>query len=203
MSFLLAFIIAAFVVWLELITANYPRTSFLLARQSWALYAYIIVYGLISGFTMLGLEWLTENQVIEIQSPSISHWWVQALIVGISTKALLHIRLFSVNVGTQSFPIGVETIVQLFEPWLLRTIELDEFNAVRGFIESYQHQGMSLEDVKTLIKQNLPPRLEGAEKSAFKADLNDAQEISEAMELYLRSFGKKSFIRIFDRGSGE
>ncbi len=196
---LLAFTVAAIVVWLELITANYPRTSFLLIRKSWAIYAYIIVYGLISGLAMLGLEWLTESQVIEIQSPSIAHHWVQALIIGISTKALLHIRLFSVNVGTQSFPIGVETVVQLFEPWLIRTIELDEFNAVRGFIERHRKQGISLDDVKILIEQNLPPRLERAERSAFIADLNDAQEITEAMELYLRSFGKKNFIRIFGR----
>lgn len=198
LSFWLAFIIAALFAWLELITANYPRTSFLLIRKSWALYVFIIVYGLISGLTMLGLEWLTETKVIVIQSPAILHWWVQALIIGISTKALLHIRLFSVNVGMQSFPVGVETVVQLFEPWLLRTIELDEFNAVRSFIELYQDQGIPLDEVKILIKAELPPRMELAEKNAFLFDLNDAQEITAAMELYLRSFGKKSFLRIFE-----
>jgi hypothetical protein len=130
---LLSFIIGALVAHIELITSKYPRTFFLL-KKSFALYAYTLIYGILSFFVMLTLESLTRAQIISLEGIGISNQWIQALIVGVSTKALLHIRFFKVSFGSQSFPVGVETFVFLFEPWLLRTIDLDEFNAVRDFI---------------------------------------------------------------------
>src|SRR5262249_36951986 len=35
----------------------------------------------------------------------------------------------------QSFPVGLESFVQLFEPWMLRELELDHYDKERAFIQ--------------------------------------------------------------------
>jgi len=122
---------------------------------------------------------------------------VQAIFVGVSTRAFLHIRLVKVSVGSQSFPIGIETFMYLFEPWLLRGIELDEFNAVREFIDKSQGHYTDLNVVKQKIGGNIPPNLPEDERIAFLRDMHDKRTVPEAMELYLIYFGKKSFERVF------
>lgn len=193
---LLSFIIGALVAHIELITSKFPRTFFLL-KKSFALYAYTLIYGFLSFIVMLVLESLTSAGIISLEGIGISNQWIQALVVGFSTKALLHIRLFKVTFGNQSFPVGVETFVFLFEPWLLRTIDLDEFNAVRDFIALAKNRYSDINAVKTKIEDNIPPTLSNLEKTAFLTDLNEKESVSEAMELYLQSFGKRSFERVF------
>ncbi len=122
---------------------------------------------------------------------------IQAVVVGISAKAFLHIRLFNVNIGSQSFPIGIESFVYLFEPWLLRKIELDEFNAVREFVETLVTSEMSLESVKRKIENNITPIFPKNEKAAFLSDLNEKKTLTRCLELYLTFFGRKSFKRVF------
>jgi len=193
---LLSFIIGALVAHIELITSKYPRTFFLL-KKSLALYAYTSIYGILSLIGMLVLESLIRTQVISLEGLGISSRWIQAVVVGVSTKALLHIRLFKVSFRNLSFPVGVETFVFLFEPWLLRTIDLDEFNAVRDFIALAENRYTDLNDVKTKIEDNIPPTLSNLEKAAFLTDLKEKDTVPEAMELYLQSFGKRSFERVF------
>ncbi len=192
---LLSLIIAICLTTLELVTSKYPQTFFLIKR-SIPLYLYSFSYGLISFFLMLGLKSLIDAELIKLEGYAVSNVWVQAIIIGTATKALLHIRFFNVSIGSQSFPIGLETIVQLFEPWLLRKIEIFEFNALRTFIQAAENHYNDLNDVKTKIRENIPP-LSKAEKVAFLADLDGKATVSEAMELYLRYFGKTSFKRIF------
>lgn len=195
---LLSFFIAATVTLLELITSKYPRTSFLLLKRSHWLYVYVAIYGAISFAVTIAFKWLIQTQEeITVTGLAISNPWAQAVIVGLSVKAFLHIRLFAVTVGSQAFPVGVETLVQLFEPWLLRTIDLDEFNAMKDFIADYQQHYDALGPVKDKIKQNIPTNLPKEEKSAFLADLDEKEGVGEAMELYLQSFGKTSFKRVF------
>ena len=114
---LLASTVATLLACIELITSRYPRTFFLL-RKSWALYAYALIYGAIGFGVTLGLASLIRTGTIKLEGLGLSGPWVQSLAVGLTIKAFLHIRLFSVGVGSQSFPVGVETIVKLFEHWL-------------------------------------------------------------------------------------
>lgn len=192
---LLSLITALCLIKLELVTSKYPQTFFLIKRST-HLYLYSLSYGIISFFLMFGLKFLIDAGSIKLEGYAISNVWVQAIIIGIATKALLHIRFFNVSIGSQSFPIGLETIVQLFEPWLLRKIEIFEFNELRTFIQADAERYKSLNYVKRKIKENMPP-LPNAENIAFKEDLNGKATVSEAMELYLRYFGKRSFKRIF------
>src|SRR6267143_1157201 len=114
---LFAFLIGTLVSGLELITSKYPRTFFLI-KKSWAFGVYATVYGLISFLVMLLLKSLVEGQYVKLEGFAISNTMVQAFVIGVSTKALLHMRLFQVTTGSQNFPVGIETLIYLFEPLL-------------------------------------------------------------------------------------
>ena len=192
LSFLIGFVIAL----AELITSKYPRTFFVL-EKCWKIYVYSLIYGAISFFLMLSIKSLIGAKIVELSGPYISNVWVQAVIVGIVTKALLHIRLFSVGINSRSIPIGIETLILLFEPWFLREIMLDEFNGIRDFIENAQTHYNNLDKVKEKIKQNIPSKLPRNEKYAFLSDLSEKERVADAMEHFLQNFGKSSFERVF------
>jgi len=120
-------------------------------------------------------------------------------VIGVTLKAFLHIRLFNVTIGAESFPVGVETLVQLFEPWLQRTIELDHFNALRNYIAPLALRYTDLDLVKKQIAQNLPPSMsaEGVEGKAFLADVQQASSVTEVMRLYMTSVGRRLFDSVF------
>src|SRR3984957_20127325 len=155
---LLSFALATSLAALELITSKYPRT-FSLLRRSWAFYTYAVIYGVIAFCVMLGLGALVKSGTLKLEGLGLSSSWVQAIVVGVTFKAFLHIRLFSVSIGAESFPVGVETLVQLFEPWLLRTIELDHFNALRNYIAPRALNYPDLDMFKKQNAQNLPPSI--------------------------------------------
>jgi hypothetical protein len=93
-----------------------------------ALYWYAFIYGVIAFGVMLGLDYLLKQKTVTLEGFGLANPWWRAVAVGLAVKAFLHLRIFSVGVGGQTFPIGTETLVQLFEPWLMRTMELYHFN---------------------------------------------------------------------------
>lgn len=166
-------------------------------KQSWALYTYALIYGLIGFGVMLGLQILLVAGVVKLEGLGLSNPWVQSIAIGISIKAFLHIRLYSVGVGAQSFPIGIETIVQIFEPWLLRTIELDHYSAGREFVGPRVNKFSDLNVVKASITANIPGTFSNEERAGFLAGVGKATTVTEAMELYLGFLGKRNFDRVF------
>lgn len=194
----LAFVVACAIAVLEVITSRYPRTYFVLTpTRSWALYAHAAIYGLIAFGVTLGLSALTDSGVVRLEGLGLGDPWVQSLAAGLTVKAFLHIRLFSATVGSQSFPIGVESLVQLFEPWLLASIATDEFNGVREFLEPRAQRYPDLNDVRQRIHDNLPRLLTEQERAAFLRDVEAASRTTDAMELYLGLLGKRTFDRVF------
>lgn len=191
---LLAFAIAAAFTALELITGQYPRTFFLISG-CYQLWAYAVIYGLIAVAVVLLLPYLTSTTIegIGLESP-----WVRAIAIGVSVKAFLHIRLFNVGTGPgQSFPVGVESIVQIFEPWLLRSIDLEHFNAIRQYVTRYANQYPDLEVVKGKIKGEIPTKFTPQEQAALHSDVGTADSTENAMEIYLTYVGRKTFERVF------
>jgi hypothetical protein len=195
---LLSLVLASSLAALELVTSKYPRT-FSLLRRCWAFYVYATIYGVIAFCVTLGLGALVKSGTIKLEGLGLSSPWVQAVAVGVTFKAFLHIRLFSVSVGAESFPVGVETLVQLFEPWLQRTIELDHFNALRNYIAPRVQKYPDLELVKKQIAQNLPPSMsaDSAEGKAFLADVQRAVSVNEVLRLYMSSVGRGLFDSVF------
>lgn len=195
---IVAFAVAFLVTILELITTKYPRTGFLLRRCT-KLYLFAAIYGTVATAVMVCLGYFVHSGSIVLEGPALSRSWVQALAIGLSTKALLHIRIFNVAVGGRDFPIGVETLVQLFEPWLLREIELDHFNRMRYFLAPIVRTYPDLAEVKKMIRGDVPATLPAAERSAFLHDVDNAESVESACELYLGFLGRDSLGRLFPR----
>ena len=193
----LAFVVAALISSVELITANYPRTYFLVLRKSRALFYYALIYGLLAFIITLAADYLVAAGKLKLEGMIVGAKWFRAVAIGIAVKSLLHINLFNITTGSQTLPIGIETITKIFEPPLIRRIIFDEFDAVRTFLAPYIAKYSNLTDVKALIAANVPPTLPPQESQAFETELNKAANVTQAMERGLRFLGRQTFVRIF------
>jgi len=197
-SSVLALFTASGITLLELITTEYPRTYTFLLRNSKKIYAYSFVYGVIAFGVTLGIDSLITSKIVTLEGIGLSNPWVRALAIGLTVKAFLHIRLFTVGVsGGDQFPIGIETVVLLFEPWLLRGIEIDHFDTLRAYIQPSLAKYNDLQNVKQRIAANVPTSLPDKERNTFIGDLKKKTSIVEAMEDFLRYLGTHSFERAF------
>jgi len=195
---LCALTIAVMFTWTELRTSKYPNTGFLI-RWSKPFWAYCLTYGFIALGGFLLFDLLVQKGQLKVQGLGLESAYIRALVVGVSSKAIMQLNLFTVTSGSSSFPIGVKTVVQLFEPFLLRLIDLDEFNGVREFVEPYAARFPNLEEVKTKVKQNIPTSFSQEERTAFQNEIDKETQVHEAMERFLRFIGKRTFVRVFGR----
>ena len=203
LQILLALGVAVVVTALELVTDKYPRTFQFLAKCK-SFYIYIGIYGVIAAFITIFMDYLVASKAITLEGPMIGNGWAQAVAIGIAVKAFLHIRLFNVNTGTQSFPVGLETIVLLFEPWLLRQILLCHWRATNAFIKPKainisvpNDQTTKLDVVKAKVLNGIPKSFSDIEKMSFKDDVNKAETVVDVMEMYLSLVGPGPFKDIF------
>jgi hypothetical protein len=184
---LLAFAVAALVTAIELITSKYPRTARFTLGSFW-FYAYFLIYGVLAaiGLIVLPLVGGTSSGV------ATSNPWLNAALVGFSVKAILHIRIFAVSTGPgQSFPVGLESFVQLFEPWLLRSLELDHFAKQSAFIAPRALKFATATDAQNKAIANPPPGFSSEEKAAFEADIGQAATPGQVIAAYLKYAGIK------------
>jgi hypothetical protein len=191
---LLAAAVAFAVAALELVTAKYPRT-FEFIRRSWALYAYAALYAVIAFAVQLG--WNALRGTAGATGFGLASPWVRALVVGISVKAFMHIRLFNVTVGAQSYPVGVESFLQLIEPWLLRSLHLEYLLAVQSFVGRSARHFPNLAVVQRTIADRAAQILAGPEQAGFVSSVTQAKTPDTAMELYLNLVGKRYFQQTF------
>jgi hypothetical protein len=194
---LTAFIIAVIACSSELLSTKYPQTFTFLLDKSRTLYFYAALYGICAVLFFIALNSAGNNGTLRLSDWGLDSSWKIAFFSGLSIRAFLHIRLFSVIISSQPIPLGTETLAYIFEPSLLRQIDIDEFDAIRSFIEPSVISHPDLAQVKSIIKDNIPSRLSEGEKSAFIADVEKSMSVPSAMELFVRSFGKRSFKRVF------
>jgi hypothetical protein len=195
LPFGVAFAVAFAITLLELVTSKYPRTIFLLAG-SISLYAYGVVYGLIAAGIDAMLPVISDQATVS--GVAISNPWVRAIAIGLSVKAFLHIRFFDVTTGPgKSFPVGVESFVQLFEPWLLRSIDLDHFLATRRLVQSRAAAYADVATARSRALANIPSSFDASERAAFENDLDNATTIERVMETYLTVLGRKIFSSVY------
>jgi hypothetical protein len=192
---ILAFVLASVLAALELATSKYPRTVYLL-RRCCALHVYALVYGIIAAGVAFFWSSLSAAGKVQVQGLDFSNPWVRALAVGITVKAFLHIRFFTVRAGADAFPVGVETLVQLFEPWLLETIDLDHYQAIAQYIAPRAVKYNNLQNVRSAIQQNTP-RSQSTSGRAFLSDVQQAPTVVEMMRFYLVFVGTKLFDAVF------
>ncbi|MEA2906821.1 MAG: hypothetical protein QOI12_4208 [Alphaproteobacteria bacterium] len=185
----LAFTIATFVTAVELLTSKYARTSRFVLKSAW-FYVYVLIYGIL-GAGALALLPLLGDQVTT-EGIAGTNPWIKAALIGFSVKAVLHIRIFAVSTGPgQSFPVGLESLVQLFEPWMLRTIELDHYSEQSAFITPRAAGFGTVADARSKAKTNPPPGFSAAEKAVFEADIDQAATPAQVIAAYLKYAGIK------------
>jgi hypothetical protein len=212
----LALCIATIVTALELATTKYPRTCFVLTpHKCLSFYLYSFLYGAIAMI-------IVGANLLHLEKYGLNNPWSQALAVGLTVKSLLHIRLFSIpksnvpqgNRGEREVvPIGLETIIFIIEPWLLRSIELDEFIAVQVFLAPWLKTYSDPDLVRELIETNLPTRFMTDSECAFllndlrrvlsESSANDSKKVQDALEIYLRYLGRKSLHQVFPLSSNK
>ena len=191
----LALSVATVVTALELVTSKYPRTSRFCLKSIW-FYLYVVIYGLLAAGALALLPLIGSE--VKIEGIGLTNPWVQAAFVGLSVKAFLHIRLFSVSTGPdQSFPFGLESFVQLFEPWMLRTIELDHYAEQSAFVEPLAGRYPAVDAARTKAKNNPPPALSKSESDAFESDIDHAPTSAEIIKVYLKLAGIRLTQRVF------
>src|ERR1017187_1864869 len=176
---LCALTIAVVFTWTELRTSKYPNTGFLI-RWSRPFWIYCFTYGLIALGGLLLFDLLVQKNQLKVEGLGLESAYIRALVVGLSSKAIMQLNIFTVTSGSSSFPVGIKTIVQLFEPFLLRQIDLDEFNAVREFVAPYAACFSQLDEVKTMVKQNIPSSFSQEERTAFQNEIDKETQIGRA-----------------------
>jgi hypothetical protein len=200
-QYFLAFLVAFIFAMTELLSTKYPMTFYFL-KKSPSLYGYAIAYGLFSVFFFYGLDSFGFYSCLI--TPIFGNVWVQAAATGLITKALLHVSVFRAD----SVPIGLETLVYIFEPGLLRQIALDEYDGRQKFIIRTQANFPDLDDVLARINQNIPRVVDRELAETFIDDLDyklfveydgesDETKINFAMDFFLVTYGMQSFKRAF------
>ncbi len=119
---ILALLIASLITALELVTARYPRTFFLLTRNR-TFYFYVFIYGIIGFAVLLALDALINAGTVKLDGLGLDSPWVRAFVVGVTVSP--------------------------------------------------------------------------QEKAAFENDVDKADSVTEAMELFLRFLGRSTFERVF------
>jgi hypothetical protein len=192
----LTFSIASTIALLELITSRY-RNTFTFLWSRWQLYAYMAIYGAFGVFLFLIIDYLVAQKSVTFEGVAVDSPWLKAVLVGISAKALMNITLFNVASGAGTVPIGMSTIVHLFEPLLLDELNLRVWNDVRTFLGPHAQKYPRLEEVKAIIERNIPPTLSGERRAALRADLSERDTVEGAMETFLYAVGRGTFVRSF------
>lgn len=203
---IIAFCIGAFFTWFELRVSKYPTTGHFIAFIRPVL-IYCIAYGVIAaaGFLLSGSLISSGKLKIEglgLDSPYAPY--ILAIVLGLSSKAIMQLNLYTVTVGSTPFPLGFQTIVQLFEPFLIRSILIREDGEVRNFIKPFADKypitktdKTKLSELKKKIIANIPQQLPKSERSAFENDIAKDEDVHEAMERFLRFLGRGTFLQVF------
>ena len=192
-----AFSVATVVTALELITSKFPQTYKFVLQSRW-FYFYVAIYGLLGAATLALLPFLMDQ--VKNQGGVFGDPWVRAVLVGLSIKALMHLRIFTVSPGPgQSFPVGLETIVQLFEPWMTRQIENDHYVGVADFIKPRARKLRTLRKARDLAKSSIPSTFDDKVKAALTDDINRATTPAAVVRDYLKYVGVRLTEKTFPK----
>jgi len=197
--YLLAFSFAFIFTLTELLSNKYSMTFCFLSRSK-----SFFAYGAAYGFSSVAFLWCLQYFGLYscLVTTLLGNAWAQAIVIGLITKALLHVSIFRAD----SIPICLETFSHIFEPRLLKQIALDEYNVRQQYISAAQVRYPDLNLALNLITQNIPDL--GPISEAFFDDLryklfvefdgeSDQSKIKFAMNSYLVEFGKQTFQRTF------
>ena len=186
---------------LEICTSEYPTTCYFLLRKSVKIYIYCAIFGILSSLFMLMVFLILLPSGLDptqgANNSIIFNPLFEAVIIGVSVKAVMHINVFSANLGSAHVPIGLETVCCLFEPYLLKQLKLDEYSLVMEYVNTKPDVMKDISEIKTYIQNKSPRTLPDGEWRTFLIDLEKRITSEDAMELFFRAFGRRNFDRVF------
>jgi len=189
----LAVALAGLMAFWELTTSKYPREMFLVCRCP-HLYCYSLVYAVAAAAVMALYETLVPHD--GPHSPLGANLWYRAIAVGLFTKSFLHLKFFSFPFKSESVPVGIETITNIFIPWFITEIDLGVENRRVDFFGS-RIDGVSFEDAKQRISNSIPDYLDQRDRDGFLTSIEKAGSAKRAATLYLRMVGRRRFEQVF------
>ncbi|MEO0804413.1 MAG: hypothetical protein AAFY57_19395 [Cyanobacteria bacterium J06642_2] len=196
-STVLAFVFAYLVTLFELITVEYPRTYSLVVKR-WPIHAYAGWYGVLGAILFVIFDRLSAANLVSVSGMQLAPLWVRAIVIGIISKGIMGIKFVTFAQKNGSFPFGLETIANIFAPFLAAEIADLEFNDLRSLVDAKLSQKqLSLEDIREILKSNIPPKAEETAKKSFKVELQEETHPNELCVSYISLFGVRSFNRIF------
>jgi len=185
----LTFVVATVVTAIELMTSTYPRTAGFVVKSRW-FYGYILIYGVLGAAALALLP--PVGSEVTMTGVGVDNPWVKAALVGFSVKAFLHIRVFTVSTApNQSFPVGLETFVQLFEPWMLTSLDLDHFMEQQAFIRPRATRQVDLKTAQNAALNSFPTGYSAMVATGFKADVSACTTPTEVISTYLKYCGTR------------
>jgi hypothetical protein len=195
-----AFITAFIVTYYNIYNSDKLHNYFFLIYRHYLLLLYCLVYGGIG----IGLFLLTKkSNVFDLDSSHINipAVYLTALGVGISTKGVADITLFSIKYSGQSTPFGLKTISRQIDGLFDNFIEPVCFERMTDFIGSYQdkYAATDLSKLKLRIVDCLAAYPNREKVAAFAEELNKAATSKEVLESLLREFGKATLRTINDK----
>ncbi len=198
----LAFVLALYISITEFFNTN-SAIVFAFAKRSVWLWLYGSVYGLVAVLFLL----LIYHRFIKADIGTIalaglqptSKVWFYAAVIGISTRSLLNISFYNIAVDGKTFPLGLATFVQTFEPRLTKLIDEDYFISFDVFLQRavMANKHLMLVEVHEIMRERLSSRLTRSEVSSFLLQLADTKSVREAFSLYISTFGKRIFCHTF------
>jgi hypothetical protein len=213
-AYILAFLVAAFIAFLQLETTTYPHTNFLIRTKSITI-IYSLFYGAL-GALFYGIVVFTGIDML-IGDKIVKEPYLQAVLVGIFSKGISNWNVYTLPIGDDAKPLGIKTITEPIESTILKKIDEEAYNSLKEYVvpvrDCYCNTQMVGDDgpedkVIKRICDNLPAKSK-AEKLAYKEDLknvmadydSDKAKVSAALEKYLSDFGKRSYERVFKKES--
>ncbi|HEY9049303.1 MAG TPA: hypothetical protein VIN08_25550 [Ohtaekwangia sp.] len=198
----LTFALALYISLTDFFNAN-PPVAFAFAKNSIWLWVYGSVYALIA---VLFLILLYNNSLVALLTPgaisaptSSNKLWIYAMFTGISTRSLLNISFYNITLDGKTFPLGLATFIQAFEPRLKQLIDEDYFINLDLFLQRAVevNEQLTLLQIHEEIRERLSTRLTRPEVSSFLLQLGDTKTPREAFSLYILTFGKRIFCHTF------
>jgi hypothetical protein len=154
------------------------------------------IYGVLAG--LLQYLWPLLADQTRMTGIGIGNGWVRALITGFFIKGLLHIRLVNVATGPgKSFPLGLESIVRIFEPWLLTEIGLHVFSAKKVWLKKHVGAYADVAMARARALDNIPSGFDPAEQASLRADIKRADSAEKVLDVYVTYAGPKALASVF------
>jgi hypothetical protein len=193
--FLLALLVGSGAAILDLVSSKFSTTMSLVLVRSRAIYLLGLIHGVLAGSVSALHPGVISFQLANGQA--LHSAWIWAVLTGIFTRPFLQTKIFTVSSGRNATRIGLQSIMQLFEPQLIREVILDEFYAVRSFVQKYTKRYADLDVVKSMVAESLPGELPEPERQAFLFELEKAKTVTDALEGFLRFVGISAFQSTF------